>query len=180
MSTADDGNARAQRKADKAYAKASRPWFKKKRFWLLAALAVLVVAGALGGGGEQEPSSSQAGQNPAASQHADDAPSAQTPIVVTADKMITDLQENALTASDTYKGKRVTVTGVVSNIDASGAYINVRGKNEFELSSIQVNLQDEQRDAVSGLSVGDKVKATGQVTDVGEVMGYSVDAESIE
>ena len=179
MSTADDGNARAQRKADKAYAKASRPWFKKKRLWLLAALAVLVVAGALGGG-EQEPSSSQAGQNPAASQHADDAPSAQTPIVVTADKMITDLQENALTASDTYKGKRVTITGVVSNIDASGAYINVRGKNEFELSSIQVNLQDEQRDAVSGLSVGDKVKATGQVTDVGEVMGYSVDAESIE
>ena len=179
MSTADDGNARAQRKADKAYAKASRPWFKKKRFWLLAAPAVLVVAGVLGGG-EREPSSSQAGQNPAASQHADDAPSAQTPIVVTADKMITDLQENALTASDTYKGKRVTITGVVSNIDASGAYINVRGKNEFELSSIQVNLQDEQRDAVSGLSVGDKVKATGQVTDVGEVMGYSVDAESIE
>ena len=44
MSTADDGNARAQRKADKAYAKASRTWFKKKRF--VAPIGAVALLGA--------------------------------------------------------------------------------------------------------------------------------------
>jgi len=36
--------ARADAKAAKARAKALRPWYRKKRYWLLAALAVIVVA----------------------------------------------------------------------------------------------------------------------------------------
>jgi len=48
-------NPKAAAKAAKAYAKASRPWFKKKRWWLLGAIVVIVViivaANAGGGGG---------------------------------------------------------------------------------------------------------------------------------
>lgn len=41
-------NAKAQAKADKAYRKASRPWFKKKRTWILGAILLLILASCLG------------------------------------------------------------------------------------------------------------------------------------
>lgn len=45
-------DAKAQAKAQKAYLKASRPWFKKKRFWALGAILFLVLISALTGGGD--------------------------------------------------------------------------------------------------------------------------------
>lgn len=50
----DPRDARAQAKADKAYAKARRPWYKKKRFilpLLLLALIVVIFAVSTSGGG---------------------------------------------------------------------------------------------------------------------------------
>lgn len=44
-------DARARAAADKAYAKASRPWFKKKRFIIPGVLAALVLFGQVMGGG---------------------------------------------------------------------------------------------------------------------------------
>jgi len=50
--------AKAEAKAQKAHAKALRPWYKKKRFILpLLLIAVVVIALALGGGGDDETSS---------------------------------------------------------------------------------------------------------------------------
>lgn len=49
-------DAKAQAKAEKAYRKATRPWFKKKRFILLAAiLLIVIIAVASGGGGSKTP-----------------------------------------------------------------------------------------------------------------------------
>lgn len=49
-------DAKAQVKADKAYKKASRPWFKKKRFILPLILLVLFgIGAAMGGGGNDDP-----------------------------------------------------------------------------------------------------------------------------
>ena len=39
----DEKNAKAEAKAAKAKAKALRPWFKKKRFWLLGVIGVIVI-----------------------------------------------------------------------------------------------------------------------------------------
>jgi hypothetical protein len=44
--------AKAQAKAAKAAAKALRPWFKKKRFWLLGVIVIAVVATATQGGSD--------------------------------------------------------------------------------------------------------------------------------
>ncbi len=56
---ADPKSAKAQAKAEKAYRKASRPFFKKKRFILLAVIALIVIiAIAQSGGGESGTSSS--------------------------------------------------------------------------------------------------------------------------
>jgi hypothetical protein len=45
------GDARAEAKAAKAYAKAQRPWYKKKRFIIPIALVVLIAIGVAAGGG---------------------------------------------------------------------------------------------------------------------------------
>ncbi|ADB76168.1 DUF4352 domain-containing protein [Geodermatophilus obscurus] len=59
---ADPKSAKAQAKAEKAYRKASRPFFKKKRFILLAVIAlILIIAIAQGGDDDSGSSSTSSG-----------------------------------------------------------------------------------------------------------------------
>lgn len=53
-STEQGANPKAAAKAAKAYAKASRPWYRKKRWWLVAVVAIIVIAVAAGGGGSDD------------------------------------------------------------------------------------------------------------------------------
>lgn len=179
MSTTPAPDPHAQRKAAKAYAKATRPWWKKKRFWLLGLLAAIVAVAALSSQTDtpSDPGTDTATTQSAPTNPADEPPVA--PLTVTADKLIADMEANPLKASDTYKNKRVTVTGYVSNVDASGAYFSITGKADFTVTTIRVDIGDEHRDTVAGLSNGDEVTVTGTVTDVGEVMGYSIDADTV-
>jgi len=195
-------DARARAKADKAYAKATRPWFKKKRFWALGVIALLVLvqlvnggeddaknvavpagttsaaAPAVSGSGTAPPSQSpEATQAPASSAPAEAV--AEPPIVVSAQELIETLDSNALAASNTYKGKRVTVTGALATVDASGDYFTLRGTDEYSFTNVQVYIEDEHLDIVSGLTAGQDVTVTGTVSDVGEIIGYSIQAETI-
>jgi hypothetical protein len=166
---------KAQAKADKAYAKATRPWFKKKRFIALGAVVLLVVFNAATGGGGSEGGTTD---TPAA---AESAPAAveEAALEVTAQKMIEDLEGNALNAAQTYEGKRVIVTGKVGNIDASGDYFSLEGTADFSLTFVQIYINDDQVATVSGYTKGQDVTVTGKVTNVGEIIGYSIDAESL-
>src|SRR3954465_3654676 len=59
---ADPKSAKAQAKAEKAYRKASRPFYKKKRFILLAVIALIVIiVVASNSGGDSDPSSAGGG-----------------------------------------------------------------------------------------------------------------------
>jgi hypothetical protein len=63
---ADPKSAKAQAKAEKAYRKASRPFYKKKRFILLAVIAlivIIVIASNSGGGSGSSSSSSDGGSS---------------------------------------------------------------------------------------------------------------------
>jgi len=100
-------------------------------------------------------------------------------LVVTAQKLIEDLEANALAASQTYKGKRVTVTGRLDNIDASGDYFTLRGTEEFSFTNVQVFIDDDLVKTVSGFKADQEVTVTGEITDVGEIMGYEIKAETI-
>ena len=77
--------AKAHARADKAYRKATRPWYKKKRFWLLgivALFAVIAIASALSGGGNSpDPTSDNSeATNPASSgSNAQDTPTKSEP-----------------------------------------------------------------------------------------------------
>lgn len=48
------GNPKADAKAAKAYAKASRPFYAKKRFWLLGVVALIVIVAVASSGGSKD------------------------------------------------------------------------------------------------------------------------------
>lgn len=52
--TVTAGNPKADAKAAKAYAKASRPWFKKKRWWAAGIVLIIIIAAAAGSGGSSD------------------------------------------------------------------------------------------------------------------------------
>jgi hypothetical protein len=60
---ADPKTAKAQAKGEKAYRKASRPFYKKKRFILLAVVALLTLIAVATGGGSKTDSSSDGGSS---------------------------------------------------------------------------------------------------------------------
>lgn len=182
-------DAKARAKGEKAYRKASRPWFKKKRFWLLGLIALIIVIVVATGGGDTDESESsgspEASQDSSQNQESEEsAPEEATPeeapLDVTAQQLIEDLEGNALAASNDYKEKRVTVTGDVSTIDSSGDYFSITGTDEFTLTSVTINVDESLLETVANFSTGQEVTVTGTVTDVGEIMGYSIDAETIE
>jgi hypothetical protein len=173
MSEAGDSpkEAKARAKADKAFQKASRPWFKKKRFWALGIILIFAVSQALSGGGGSSDTSSDQATSQTETEVA--------PIAVTAEQLLSELESNALAAKNSWKDKRVTITGTLGTIDASGDYFSLRGDNEFAFINVQVFIDDSFIDTVSAFNKGQTVKVTGVISDVGEILGYSVKAQSI-
>ncbi len=189
-------NPKAAAKAAKAYAKASRPAYKKKRFMVPAAIVAIAIASSAGGGGsDSNDATPTAAEGPAAAAPADaapapaaeapaaeaPAPAKEAPIVVSAKEMIAVLEGNALKAKNTYEGKLVTVSGFVGNIDASGKYFSLDPKPDaLILTGVQVQTGKKFQGQVADFSKGQAVTVTGKITDVGEVMGYSLEAETIK
>ena len=162
-------DAKAQAKADKAYKKASRSWFMKKRVWLIGVIGIIVIIQAVSGGGGSDSESSKSSTEVTAEEPA---------IEVTAKTLIDDLEENALSAKTKYDGKKVIVTGELSNIDASGDYFSITG-GDFTLTGVRIDIDEDLVATVSAFKKGQMVTVTGTVTDVGEILGYSIEAISI-
>lgn len=100
---------------------------------------------------------------------------------VTAKQLVSDLEGNAMKASNTYKGKDYEITGVLGNIDAQGDYITIEPSSDsLTITGVQAFIKnDEQKKVVAELSKGDKITVKGKIKDVGEVFGYSVDIDEI-
>lgn len=95
--------------------------------------------------------------------------------------MIAVLESNALNAKNTYEDKRVTVSGFVGNIDASGNYFALDPEPDALIfTGIQAQTSEEFLDQVANFSAGQAVTVTGTVTDVGELVGYIIEVETIE
>ena len=88
--------------------------------------------------------------------------------------MMSQLDSNAMGASDKYKGKYLEITGKLSNIDAAGKYIDLMADGDFEIIGVQCYIKN------ASMSKGDTVTLKGKCTDVGEVLGYSLYIEEIE
>lgn len=140
--------------------------------WILIILIVFCAIGYAAGSGSDSGSSSSAKKEEAA------------PIEYTAvsvNDMMSALNDNAMGASDKYKGKYLEITGKLTNIDASGKYINLMADGDFEIIGVQCYIKnDDQKAKISSLTKGDTVTLKGKCTDVGEVLGYSLDITEIE
>lgn len=101
---------------------------------------------------------------------------------ISVSELMNDLETNALSASEKYKGKYLEITGKLSTIDSSGKYISlVPSDSQFAFTGVQCYMKnDEQRSQVANMATDDIVVLRGKCKDVGEVLGYSLDIDSID
>ena len=154
-----------------------RPWF--------IILTVLIVIGAIGSaGGNDNQSDTSKDTNNAVVNEKDSTQKETEEISYTAynvSELTSDLDSNAMKATDKYKNQYVELTGRLNVIDSSGKYISITPTDdEFAIIGVQCYIKnDDQKNAVMDMSIGDTVIVKGKITDVGEVMGYSLDIDEI-
>ena len=98
------------------------------------------------------------------------------------DVLLNDAKNNAAKANKDYKGKYVKiVNGDVFNIESNARYISIEGSDPYTLIHVQCYPKNDQvKDAMINLSKGQRVTVYGKITDVGEIMGYSLDMDKVE
>lgn len=98
--------------------------------------------------------------------------------------LMTELKENSLNAAEKYRGKDVKIVhGVLKNIDSDGDYISLNGdQNKLNIvhNMMVMTKSNEVKDQVRQLKVGQSLVIYGHIDDVGEVIGYKVNADKIE
>lgn len=140
--------------------------------WVLIIIIVFCAIGYAAGSGSDSGSSGSTKKE-------ESAPIEYTTVSV--NDMMTALNDNAMGASDKYKGKYLEITGKLTNIDAAGKYIDLMADGDFEIIGVQCYIKnDDQKAKISSLTKGDTVTLKGKCTDVGEVLGYSLDITEIE
>lgn len=152
--------------------------------WILLVIVVICIIGAAAGSGDDGNSKSGESKTASTSSTSNQKKEEATPIEYTSvsvNDMMTALNDNAMGASDKYKGQYLEITGKLTNIDASGKYIDLMADGDFEIIGVQCYIKnDDQKAKVSSLTKGDTVTLKGKCTDVGEVLGYSLDIDEIE
>ena len=101
---------------------------------------------------------------------------------VTVKQLFDELEANALRAEKTYQDAYVAVTGKLSTIDCDGSYITIIASNdEWGLEWVQCYITDDsQMDKIINFNKGDKITVYGQITTIGEIIGYGLDITDIE
>ena len=86
------------------------------------------------------------------------------------------LENNAAAAKDTYNKKYLEITGKLSNIDSDLSYISIGSTtDDWDFMTIQCYIKNQEtKDIVKTLSKDDTIVVKGQITDVGEVLGYTL------
>lgn len=178
--TKSDAKARAA--ADKAYTKASRPWFKKKRFILaLILLLIIVIAVATGGGDEEAKTGSENGAaagsaEQAPAEKAEQAPAEDAaPAFPGAEKSdVVGQAGDALVLGDI----TVTATAIINGDATLGAtYCTSATLQNNSDKTIDFNLMDWKLQAPSGTILNatfmgsDNLLSSGQVAPGGTATG---------
>lgn len=131
-------DARAQAKAEKAYRKALRPWFKKKRFVIPLVLVVLIALGSQLGGGSDAGTGTGAAQSNSADSAAQSDARIGTPVRDGKFEFTVDKVENAGSTigtgplAATAQGKYVLVRVDVKNIGDEPAMLDATSQTLFD------------------------------------------------
>ena len=151
---------------------------------VIAVVVILVLVGIASGGGSDDKTSSSSSQGSTTAQSSSSASSEETVTYTayTVDEMMDDLNTNAMNASDKYKNQYIEITGKLQSIDSDGKYISVLPENEeFAIIGVSCYIKsDEQKDVIKTKTMGDTITLRGKCTSVGDVLGYSLDIDSID
>ena len=166
-------------------AKNKKPFFTKP--WFIAIVALIII-GAIASSGKSKSGNTTAVADKTNSNNSEvkDTTAESTTIAIeyadyTVDDLMAQLEENALKASNDHKGENVRITGKLNNIDSSGKYISLVPNTDFAIIGVQCYIKnDETKAKVAELSKDSLVTLTGKITDVGEVLGYSLNIDNIE
>ena len=166
-------------------AKNKKPFFTRP--WFIAIVALIII-GAIASGGKSESGNTTAVADKTNSNNSEvkDTTAESTTIAIeyadyTVDDLMAQLEENALKASNDHKGENVRITGKLNNIDSSGKYISLVPNTDFAIIGVLCYIKnDETKAKVAELSKDSLVTLTGKITDVGEVLGYSLNIDNIE
>ena len=159
-----------------------------KRPWFIAVIAIIIlgaIGGSLGGETADKPGKTDAPVSQSENINTTQ-PESETPeITYTAyavSELMDDLNGNALKAAEKYRDQYVELTGRLNVIDSSGMYISiVSTQDEFAILGVQCYIKSEdQKTAVMDMAVGDTLVVKGKITDVGEILWYSLDIDSVE
>lgn len=102
-------------------------------------------------------------------------------ISVSVGGLYNELALNALRAENTYQDMYVEISGVLSTIDSDGSYFDVKDLYSNDYHSVTCYLKtNEQRQALIQMNQGDIITVRGQITSIGEFLGYSLSLTSIE
>lgn len=170
--------------------KNQKPIYKRPWFIILIVLIVIGAIGSLGGNkdsaasGVANNSGNTAANSSVTSGTSSGEKSTAPEITYTAydvSELMDDLDANALKASDKYKDQYVELTGRLNVIDSNGNYISITPSNDqYAIIGVQCYIKsDDQKSAVMDMSIGDTVVVKGKITDVGEIMGYSLNIDEI-
>lgn len=166
-------------------AKNKKPFFTKP--WFIVIVVVFII-GAVASGGKSGSTNTNKVANKAnsdASEVKDTVAESTAPTVeytsYTVDDLMAQLEGNALKASNDHRGENVRITGKLGVIDSSGKYITLYPDTDFAIIGVQCYIKnDETKTKVAELSKDSLVTLTGKITDVGEVLGYSLNIDNIE
>ena len=148
--------------------------------WVVLILIIGVVIGAVTGEDKSADSTTKQTEATASDNQKQESESIEYTSVSVND-MMDALNNNAMGASDKYKGKYLEINGKLTNIDAAGQYIDLKADGDFEIIGVQCYIKnDDQKAKIASMSKGDTVTLKGKCTDVGEVLGYSLDIDEIE
>ena len=171
--------AKKAKKCPHCGAKMKKPIYKRVWFIILCVIVLIGIIGTVAGGGGDEtaPASNDNGGEVAATEEVE--------IEYTAydvSELNADLEANAVNAKDKYCDQYVALTGKLESIDSDGSYISLTDPNdEWDIVGVTCYIMDDsQLEKVKKASTGDVLTVKGKITDVGEVLGYSLDIDEIE
>lgn len=172
----------------KCGAKNKKPIYKKWWFYGLIVL-VLVVALSSGNSDSPAPSTPAAGSSSGAvsAGAVSSEPEPTEPEITYTHYNVTELfdalNDNALNAKQTFLDQYVEIEGYLGTIDSDGQYIGVGAASsnyDYFLSSVHCTIMnDEQLQQIAAMKVDSPITVRGKITDVGEVLGYYLDIDSI-
>ena len=162
-------------------AKNKKPIYKKWWFWVIILFVVFGIIGATGGG-ESDSADTPVGTTEQKAQK-----SAEPEIINYSHYNVTELfdavDSNAAKAQADFKSQYVEIEGYLSTIDSDGKYICVGADpNDYDymFRSVQCYIKsDDQLQIVMNMSSDDPIVVRGKIIDVGEVLGYSLNIDSI-